>query len=242
MQDRAAREKHAYDESDVWEVSNAWHMRFGHVFLCPNTVKAQEKFHSLAKGKRVLDVGCGFGELSRVLKETADYVLGVDISEKEIARAKQHERPGLEFRATNVEEAEFSDQFDVICGQSILHHIEYKPLIEKLRSKNLLPGGVLVFDEPMGGNFLILTFTKLVRKAHTPDERSFMKEDIEWFRSIGAEIIPFNYFSLMFGLVSSKLSKNPNNWLMRQADKMDQKLVDKVPAHKFRRALIVLRR
>ena len=35
------------------------------------------------KGKRILDIGCGFGKASRMLKEQgASYVLGIDASER----------------------------------------------------------------------------------------------------------------------------------------------------------------
>ena len=55
---RAAREKEAYDEGTVWEDSHAWHMRFKHVFYCPNTIHNENIFNDLIErdieGKRVL--------------------------------------------------------------------------------------------------------------------------------------------------------------------------------------------
>ncbi|MEQ1933940.1 MAG: methyltransferase domain-containing protein, partial [Fimbriimonadaceae bacterium] len=78
---RSEREQKAYDEDGVYEVSNSWQRRFIHVFRSPNTLaheaKFREKIFEAAKGKRVLDLGCGYGHLSNELREAgAAYVLG----------------------------------------------------------------------------------------------------------------------------------------------------------------------
>jgi len=248
---RTERDKHAYDEQGVWEVSNKWHMRFPHVFFGPNTRRHDEMFDRVmresAKGKRVLDIGCGMGDLSEQLVENgAAYVLGIDISESLLEHAHRRERPGvMEFRLQSVEEP-IAERFDLIAGSSILHHIEYRDILPRFYKENLLPGGLMMFQEPIGGGVMIRLFTWLVPRAHTPDERSFMKSDLEWLMAnfTDIEIVPFNYFSLGLAIVSSKVSKNPHNWLMRLADRWDVALAKRAKFlwPYFRRCLIFIRK
>jgi len=65
---RTEREKKAYDNDNVWESSHKWHVKFSHVFECPNTIRSEKIFTDFIKnnvnGKRVLDIGCGSGEIS----------------------------------------------------------------------------------------------------------------------------------------------------------------------------------
>lgn len=248
---RTERDKHAYDEEGVWEISNTWHMRFPHVFFGPNTKRHDalfdERMREQANGKRVLDIGCGMGDLSVQLVENgARYVLGIDISESLLEQAKGRAREGvIDFRLQSVEEP-IAEKFDLIAGSSILHHIDYQEILPRFYRENLNPGGLMMFQEPIGGGILIRLFTKLVPRAHTPDERSFMKSDLNWLRQNfpDVEIVPFNYFSFGLGLVSSKLSKNPNNWLMRLSDRMDVGLSRRARFlwPYFRRCLIFIRK
>jgi 2-polyprenyl-3-methyl-5-hydroxy-6-metoxy-1,4-benzoquinol methylase len=246
---RAEREKIAYDEQNVWEISNGWHRRFMHVFQSPNTMRHQRQFREWllerAKGKRVLDVGCGRGDLSRELSEAgAAYVLGIDISENELGVAREHEIPGkLEFVLGSVEEP-IEGKFDLICGASILHHLDYRPMLERMYRENLNPGGVIVFQEPLGGSMLIKLYKMIAKGAHTPDEQSFLKEDLRWFRRTfdKVTISPFNYFTFGAGVLSSKLFKRPDNFLLRLTDRLDLMVAKIAPgaAHRFRRCNIMI--
>lgn len=251
MSSRTERDKHAYDEEGVWEVSNKWHMRFPHVFFGPNTKRHDAMFDRVmreqAKGKRVLDIGCGMGALSVQLVENgAAFVLGIDISESLLEQAYPKARDGqIEFRLQSVEE-NIAEKFDLIAGSSILHHIDYREILPRFYRDNLNAGGLMMFQEPIGGGILVRLFTKLVPRAHTPDEKSFMKEDLRWLMANfpDIEIIPFNYWSFGLGLISSKLSRNPDNWMMRLADRWDVSLSKRAKFlwPYFRRCLIFIRK
>jgi SAM-dependent methyltransferase len=244
---RGERERLAYEQG-VWEVSDGWHRKFLHVFSCPNTKRHDKQIQDWitlhGKGKRILDVGCGRGEISRRLLDAgAEYVLGIDISEHEIGFAKQFEVPGhLEFVVGSAEEP-ISGSFDVICGFSILHHLDYQSMLSRMYSDNLNPGGIIAFQEPLGESILTRAYKWRVRNAHTPDERSFMKKDLKWFRSTfpSVRIAAFGYFSYLFGIASTKFAKSADNFAMRICDGLDTTLAT-VPfmCHRFRRCNILI--
>ena len=60
------------------------------------------------EGLRVVDLGCGTGELTRELAERlpGSDVLGIDVSPEMLARTKEHERPGLRFEHAAIESVE----------------------------------------------------------------------------------------------------------------------------------------
>lgn len=79
------------------------------------------------KGKRVLDLGCGFGwHCIYAAEQGAEYVLGTDISEKmlEVAK-KQTESPVVEYRRMAMEDIDFAaGSFDVVISSLAFHYIE----------------------------------------------------------------------------------------------------------------------
>ncbi|WP_308636889.1 class I SAM-dependent methyltransferase [Paenibacillus silvisoli] len=79
------------------------------------------------KGKRVLDLGCGLGWHCRYAREMgAESVIGVDLSEKMIARAKaMTDDSAIEYRRLAIEDIDFAPgQFDVVISSLALHYVE----------------------------------------------------------------------------------------------------------------------
>jgi SAM-dependent methyltransferase len=248
---RAERERKAYDEQGLWETSNKWHARFSHVFLSPNSKRYDDLFYRLIgdhiAGKRALEVGCADGSTTKQAFELgAQYALGIDVSQDFILRAKCFERPGqLEFRCADVANA-IVGTFDLIFGRSILHHIDYRSVLKNLFDNNLTAGGLMVFMEPLGANPLITLYALLARSAHTADEKSFLRADLQWFKSnyANAKIYPFNLLSFPAGILSSLVFKSPDNLLLRVSDRVDEWLAQNVDflSPYFRHCLVVVRK
>ena len=99
------------------------------------------------RGKRVLDLGCGYGwHCLYAAQNGAEYVLGTDISAKmlETAREKNsHER--IEYRRCAMEDLELPDHsFDVVLSSLAFHYVkEFQPVVKKI-SRVLSPGGFFV--------------------------------------------------------------------------------------------------
>jgi SAM-dependent methyltransferase len=104
----------------------------------------------LRKGDRVLDLACGKGRHALTLSESGFELLGVDLSEKSIAKAKELESDNLKFRVHDMREVLPNEQFDAIFNlftsfgyfDSIQ---ENEKAIDSL-SKMLKPNGLLVID------------------------------------------------------------------------------------------------
>lgn len=248
MKERWQREKQAYNRGEVGTVCNHLHKKFMHVFNCPNTLRYEAFFEDTIKqninNAKILEVGCGTGwYISRLFSLGPSYACGVDISEEQIKIAKQKEISGkLEFKTCNIEEG-ITGNFDIIFGRSILHHINYKKALKNMFSK-LNPGGRMIFMEPLGSNSMLKAYWFITKSAHTLDERPFKRSDIKWlhsqFRSF--DYYPFNYFSLLFGILSSLFLKEPNNKIMSLCDAIDCWIANNIPILRpnFRQAVFVI--
>src|SRR5438132_585639 len=79
------------------------------------------------RGRRLLDLGCGFGWHCRYAREQgAQLVVGVDLSEKMLARAKADtDDSAVDYRQCAIEDVDFrADQFDVVISSLALHYVE----------------------------------------------------------------------------------------------------------------------
>ena len=135
-------------------------------------------------GQRVLEYGCGNGKHSLALARRGADVIGIDVSVEGIQQATAQARAeGLEdkltFEVMNAEALEFpDDNFDIVCGNSILHHLNLQNTCREL-IRVLKPEGRAVFLEPLGHNPLINLYRKLTPKIRTEDEHPLLARDLE---------------------------------------------------------------
>lgn len=101
------------------------------------------------RGKRVLDLGCGYGWHCRYAAEHgAALVLGTDISERMLAEAQsRNAHPCIEYRRAAMEDLQFSrDAFDVVLSSLALHYVrDFEPLVENI-ARWLAADGAFVFS------------------------------------------------------------------------------------------------
>jgi SAM-dependent methyltransferase len=173
-----------------------------------------------------MDVGCGTGALAAELHDLgARSVYAFDVSLREVEQARAHygSLEGVAFHVHGVDDP-IQGSFDLIVGRSILHHVNFRSAVRNLFSRNLAPGGRMLFMEPMS-HPLGLLFHLLVRSAHTADERPLTPEDVRWMRmEFDAHIRPVNFVSFPAGAISSLILPSADNALMRAADSIDQAL------------------
>ncbi len=227
---RVAREAATFDEVPAVEKNLRWKARVPHVMHGPNSRLGAERFRSLLgeriAGGRAMDVGCGDGELSAEMHALgASAVYGFDVSRRQIEDARAR-YSGLEGVAFHLHDAEtpIDGRFHVIAGRAVLHHLDFRRVLVTLYERNLLPGGRMVFIEPMS-HPLTLAFHHLVRSAHSPDEWPITPADVAWLRSrFGAHVVPINLLSFPAGVISSLLLPSDENRLMRLADRVDRSL------------------
>ena len=99
-------------------------------------------------GKRVVDLGCGFGWFCRWARDAgAATVLGLDVSDKMLARARQTTSdPAISYRRADLETLELPTAFDLAFSSLTLHYLVRLDALFATLHRALLPGGRFVFS------------------------------------------------------------------------------------------------
>ncbi|MFP5229990.1 MAG: class I SAM-dependent methyltransferase [Acidobacteriota bacterium] len=101
------------------------------------------------RDRRILDLGCGFGWHCRYAREQgAGRVVGVDLSEKMLARARAETHdPAIEYRRQAIEDINFpAGSFDVVISSLALHYIERVDRVCQRVHDCLVSGGAFVLS------------------------------------------------------------------------------------------------
>jgi ubiquinone/menaquinone biosynthesis C-methylase UbiE len=143
----------------------------------------------ITPGAKVLDLGCGSGDLIIHLLSLGADVTGIDISPGMLALAEERVRifgggRTAELRATSAERMELdSDAYDVVVGRFILHHLEVGLAAPEV-ARVLRPGGRAVFAENSARNPILMVARRHVAgrfgvpRLGTEDEHPLAQADI----------------------------------------------------------------
>jgi ubiquinone/menaquinone biosynthesis C-methylase UbiE len=108
----------------------------------------------LSAGMRVLDAGCGIGDVSFIaatLVGPSGTVLGVDCAAKAvevaIRRAKSARMPRICFRIADLCELHPADSFDALIGRFVLMHLHEPATVLRRLAGYVRPGGIVAFQE-----------------------------------------------------------------------------------------------
>lgn len=100
-------------------------------------------------GKRVVDLGCGFGWFARWAREHgAAAVLGLDLSDNMISRAQATTQdPAIDYRIANLDAFELPEaSFELAYSSLALHYVEDFARLVRTVHRALVPGGHFVFS------------------------------------------------------------------------------------------------
>jgi ubiquinone/menaquinone biosynthesis C-methylase UbiE len=101
------------------------------------------------RGRAVLDLGCGFGWFCRWVREQgASRVLGIDVSEKMLARARATtEDAAITYARADMEQLQLPpESFDLVYSSLALHYVHDLDTLMAKVYRALVPGGSLVFS------------------------------------------------------------------------------------------------
>jgi SAM-dependent methyltransferase len=108
----------------------------------------------LRPGMRVLDVGCGPGDVSFIaarLVGPAGSVLGIDAAPEMIglarARASEHGLSAVTFKQSAIDALTLNEPVDAVVGRLILMHLPDPAAVVRHLSSLVRPGGVIAFSE-----------------------------------------------------------------------------------------------
>ena len=103
------------------------------------------------KNKKILDLGCGTGRHTRILKRGGAKVWGIDISPKMIEIAKS-EIKGVDFKVGSVYKLPYkSNHFDIVIAGLVIHYFKNLDKAFKEIHRVLKNNGIFIFstDNPV---------------------------------------------------------------------------------------------
>lgn len=105
-------------------------------------------------GKQVLDLGCGEGYCSRMLRQRGAEVVGIDVSERMIALARESERAqplGIRYETGDAISADLGDaSVDLVVAVFLFNYLDVEKTHQTMANvhRMLRPGGSFVFAVP----------------------------------------------------------------------------------------------
>jgi ubiquinone/menaquinone biosynthesis C-methylase UbiE len=169
----------------------------------------EERVAEQSRCRRVLEYGCGTGSLAFSLTKEASEVIGIDISDVAIERARREaERRGLEntrFVVDNAESMQLPDRHvDVVVGSGIVHHLDIPKAMAEVR-RVLKRGGVAIFAEPLAHNPALQWYRRRTPELRSPDEHPLTTADLSAIARgfASAKVTYFGLVAPMLGLVSA---------------------------------------
>jgi trans-aconitate methyltransferase len=131
-------------------------------------------------GERILDVGCGTGQLTAKIAESGASVVGLDRSPEMIGQARQN-YPALEFRLADATSFSFPTEFDAVFSNAALHWVLEPEKAIRSIAASLRPGGRFIAE--FGGKRNV---SRLLRAAEIAlDQRGIKYANPWYFPSVG---------------------------------------------------------
>lgn len=137
-----------YDDSSFFD-------KYSNMGRSINGLEGAGEWHELKKmmpsfqGKKVLDLGCGFGwHCQFAIDNGAKSVIGIDISQKMLNEAKNKTKSEyIQYICMPIEDIDFpANSFDVVISSLAIHYVEsFENILSKI-SKCLSNGGDFVFS------------------------------------------------------------------------------------------------
>jgi len=114
-------------------------------------------------GERILDLGCGDGQLTAKIVASGAEVVGVDASAVMIASAQAK---GIDARICNAESLPFQAEFDAVFSNAALHWVRDQDAMLSGVHRALKPGGRFVAEMGGHGNVaaILVAFTAVLEK------------------------------------------------------------------------------
>jgi 2-polyprenyl-3-methyl-5-hydroxy-6-metoxy-1,4-benzoquinol methylase len=147
------------------------------------------------QGMRVLDIGCGSGDVAFLAANLVGFsgeVVGVDRERKAVdwvsARARSQGMTNVKFIEGDPAEMEFDRQFDAIVGRLVLMY--YPDPVDAIRKliRHVRPGGLVVFQEVDLANARSLPVAPLYERSLTWIKQTLTASGAQIY--LGLELYP----------------------------------------------------
>ena len=192
------------------------------------------------KDKKILDLGCGFGDLCKFAEnDGARKVVGIDISKNMIDKAKKiNYGEKISYLNLPMEKInEINEKFDFVLSSLAFHYVEnFDKLIKNI--KNLLvPNGYLIFSQehPVATAFIPPKNKKIDSKIDIENKRYYLLSD---YNNNGKRSIHWNIDGVVkyhrnFTTIINTLSEN--NFIIEKLVESyaDEEVIKLEPKYKY---------
>ena len=115
-----------------------------------NAIENFQKNNTKRKLK-ILDVGCGVGNITLQIAHNNYNVLGIDIDNKSIEFAKKRNKfKNCKFMVANAHDLKIKEKFDVIVCAEVLEHLKYPEKLVESLNQIMKEDGLLIVTIPNG--------------------------------------------------------------------------------------------
>ena len=166
-------------KTDIWN-SELYQSSHSFVWQCGRDLLV---LVNAKRGERILDVGCGTGQLTAEIMQFGAEGMGIDSSPEMIATARKN-FPHVRFEVADVTALAYKDEFDVVVSNAALHWVRDQPAAIASIARALKPGGRLVFEMGGRGNLAHL-LDPLYRALRALGVKNPEELSPWWFPSIG---------------------------------------------------------
>lgn len=108
------------------------------------------------EGEKILDLGCGTGDLAKKLYDSKVDVIGIDKSENMVEQA-MNKYPDIEFAVRDATELIYTNMFDAVFSNATLHWVKPPEQALDCVYKSLKQGGRFIAEFGGKGNVQIIT-------------------------------------------------------------------------------------
>ncbi len=116
-------------------------------------------------GERILDLGCGSGQLTAKIAESGAHTIGVDQSKEMIAEARRN-FPALKFDVADAANFTLDAPVDAVFSNAALHWVKDADGVARSVASALRPGGRFVVE--LGGKGNVQTIIDELGPVETP--------------------------------------------------------------------------
>lgn len=134
-------EKHAWN-SELYDQNHSFVSRYGESIV---------ELLAPQPNERILDLGCGTGDLAKQMTDLRAQVVGVDKSQAMIEKAQQ-KYPDIPFQVLDARSLPFHNEFDAVFSNAALHWILEPAQVLTSIYGALVPGGRFVAEFGGKGN------------------------------------------------------------------------------------------
>lgn len=159
------------------------------------------------KGKKILDMGCGTGLYTKIIKKKGAKVKGIDLSEGMIKIARE-EVPGVEFKVGSAEKLPYKNkEFDIVLAALMMEYFSSWNKVLKEVKRVLKPNGLFIFST---GNPVVNTLHRFYYKGRKFREiKDYFKEGVrvrEWELKDGT--VNMKWYHRTYGTIIKSLVRH----------------------------------